>query len=201
MFSVGATVTAATLSKVLGGQLLSDVQTFVAALDTMFGGFRERADVTYALLKEPTTAFVVVAAPERDALREAAYFVDRLESEGMPLAGVIVNRMQALAAPALSGSRAAAAAEQLEDRLAADAADDAVARHAGDDDLRGLTPALLRLHADLGGRRRPATRGTCDGSSPATRGCRSPRCRPARPTSTTSRGCAPSAPRSGRLTV
>ena len=40
VFSVGATVTAATLSRVLGGQLLSDVQTFVAALDTMFGGFR-----------------------------------------------------------------------------------------------------------------------------------------------------------------
>src|SRR6185503_14851653 len=84
--------------------------------------------------------FVVVAAPERDALREAAYFVDRLESEGMPLAGVVVNRMQTLAAPALSGSRAAAAAEQLEDRTTSDA---------GDDDLAGLTSALLRLHADL----------------------------------------------------
>ncbi|HET6968372.1 MAG TPA: ArsA family ATPase, partial [Ornithinibacter sp.] len=115
VFSVGATIAGATLSKVLGGQFLSDVQTFVAALETMFGGFRERADVTYALLKEPTTAFVVVAAPERDALREAAYFVDRLESEGMPLAGVVVNRLQTLAAPGLSGSRAAAAAEQLED--------------------------------------------------------------------------------------
>jgi hypothetical protein len=57
--------------------------------------------------------------------------------------------MQALAAPALSGSRAAAAAEQLEDRLAAGTASDDA--DAGDpaDDLRGLTPALLRLHADL----------------------------------------------------
>ena len=132
VFSVSATIAAATISKVLGGAFLSDVQTFVAALDTMFGGFRERADLTYALLKEPTTAFVVVAAPERDALREAAYFVERLESEGMPLAGVVVNRMQALAAPSLSGGRATAAAEQLED--------------AGGSEL---TPALLRLHADL----------------------------------------------------
>ena len=132
VFSVSATIAAATISKVLGGAFLSDVQTFVAALDTMFGGFRERADLTYALLKEPATAFVVVAAPERDALREAAYFVERLESEGMPLAGVVVNRMQALAAPSLSGGRATAAAEQLED--------------AGGSEL---TPALLRLHADL----------------------------------------------------
>ena len=148
VFSVGATITAATLTKVLGGQLLADVQTFVAALDTMFGGFRERADVTYALLKEPATAFVVVAAPERDALREAAYFVDRLESEGMPLAGVVVNRMQTLAAPSLTGGRAAAAAEQLEESASAE-----VETGEGDgtasDDLAGLTGALLRLHADL----------------------------------------------------
>jgi len=142
VFSVGANLAAATLSKVLGGQFLSDVQTFVAALDTMFGGFRERADVTYALLKEPSTAFVVVAAPERDALREAAYFVERLEAESMPLAGVVVNRMQVLAAPGLSGSRAAAAAEQLEDR---DEVDGEGATGGAD----GLTPALLRLHASL----------------------------------------------------
>jgi anion-transporting ArsA/GET3 family ATPase len=138
--SAGFVLFSRIVSKILGGQLLRDISAFVAALDTMFGGFRERADITYALLKEPTTAFVVVAAPERDALREAAYFVDRLESEGMPLAGVVVNRMQTLAAPALSGSRAAAASEQLEDRSST--ADDG-------DDLAGLTPALLRLHADL----------------------------------------------------
>ncbi len=113
--SFGVTLAAATLTKVLGGQLLADVQTFVAALDTMFGGFRERADATYALLKEPSTAFVVVASPERDALREASYFVDRLGEERMPLAGVVINRMQRVTAPGLSASRASAAAEALEE--------------------------------------------------------------------------------------
>ena len=70
-----------TMTKMLGGQMLSDVQTFVNALDTMFGGFRERADETYRLLSEKGTAFLVVASPERDALREASYFVDRLEAD------------------------------------------------------------------------------------------------------------------------
>ncbi|MBM6404561.1 ArsA family ATPase [Phycicoccus sp. CSK15P-2] len=135
LFSFGANLAAHTLSRVLGGQFLADVQTFVAALDTMFGGFRERADVTYALLKEPTTAFVVVAAPERDALREATYFVGRLGAEGMPLAGVVVNRMQVLEAPGLSGARALAAAEAVEDRA--------------EDDLPSATAAVLRLHAAL----------------------------------------------------
>ncbi len=114
VFSVGVNLAANTLAKILGGQILTDVQTFVAALDTMFGGFRERADLTYALLKEPATAFLVVAAPERDALREAAYFVDRLAEEQMPLAGLVVNRVQP-SPPGLSPPPAAAAAEQLED--------------------------------------------------------------------------------------
>ena len=58
----------------------------------MFGGFRERAQHTYELLKQPGTAFVVVAAPEPDALREASYFVERLGTEKMPLAGMVLNR-------------------------------------------------------------------------------------------------------------
>jgi hypothetical protein len=29
----------------------------------------------------------VIAAPERDALREASHFVERLAQDGMPLAG------------------------------------------------------------------------------------------------------------------
>ncbi|MBW8817226.1 MAG: ArsA family ATPase, partial [Streptomyces sp.] len=98
----------------LGGQLLKDVQTFVAAMDTTFGGFRTRADATYKLLQAPGTAFLVVAAPERDALREAAYFVERLAAEDMPLAGLVLNRVHGSGADRLSAERALAAAENLE---------------------------------------------------------------------------------------
>ncbi|MDQ3600393.1 MAG: AAA family ATPase, partial [Actinomycetota bacterium] len=80
------------VSTVLGGPLLADASAFVQAFDTMFGGFRERATATYELLRSPGTSFVVVAAPEADALREAAYFVDRLATERMPLAGLVLNR-------------------------------------------------------------------------------------------------------------
>ena len=68
------------VAKVLGAQVLRDVQTFIAALDTMFGGFRERAEDTYRLLQTPGTAFLVVATPEPDALREASYCVERLSA-------------------------------------------------------------------------------------------------------------------------
>ncbi|GAA3882336.1 ArsA family ATPase [Streptomyces sedi] len=103
-----------TIDRVVGAGLVRDVQNFVAALDTMFGGFRTRADATYRLLQAPGTAFLVVAAPERDALREAAYFVERLAADRMPLAGLVLNRVHTSGAPGLSAERALAAAETLE---------------------------------------------------------------------------------------
>ena len=133
VFNVGIGIVSSTLSKVLGGDMLRDVQTFITALDTMFGGFRERADQTYALLSRRSTAFLVVAAPERDALREASFFIARLESERMPLSGLVLNRVQQVPASGLSAARARAAAEER--------ADD------GDQ----LTAGLLTLHAELAG--------------------------------------------------
>jgi len=102
------------LTKILGAQVLRDVQTFVTALDTMFGGFRERADYTYQLLRAPGTSFLVVAAPEPDALREASYFVERLAAERMPLGGLLLNRVQRAPASRLSAARSQAAAETLQ---------------------------------------------------------------------------------------
>jgi anion-transporting ArsA/GET3 family ATPase len=112
--NVGMSMMTGTLGKLLGGQFLRDVQTFVAAMDTMFGGFRTRADATYKLLQAPGTAFLVVATPERDALREAAYFVERLAAEDMPLAGLVLNRVHGSDAARLSAERALAAAENLD---------------------------------------------------------------------------------------
>jgi anion-transporting ArsA/GET3 family ATPase len=129
VLNIGMSMMTGTLSKVMGAGLLRDIQTFVAAMDTMFGGFRTRADATFRLLQAPGTAFLVVAAPERDALREAAYFVERLAAEDMPLAGLVLNRVHGSGADRLTAERALAAAEALEDAVA-DAAEEA-AEHAG----------------------------------------------------------------------
>ncbi|MEV5570516.1 ArsA family ATPase [Spirillospora sp. NPDC052269] len=128
VISAGFGMFTGVINKVLGVQLLRDVQTFVAAFDTMFGGFRERAEKTFRLLQTPGTAFLVVAAPEPDALREASYFVERLAEERMPLAGLVVNRVHE-ADDLLSAARSQAAAETLEER----------GEHP-------LTASLLRLH-------------------------------------------------------
>ena len=71
LLSAGFGLVTSALNKVLGAQMLTDMQAFIAALDTLFGGFRQRAEATYSLLQADGTAFVVVAAPEVDAMREA----------------------------------------------------------------------------------------------------------------------------------
>ena len=136
MVSAGVGAVTSALTKVLGAQVLTDVQPFVSALDTMFGGFRERADATYQLLQAPGTAFVVVAAPERDALREASYFVERLaaggDAAGRPGAQPGPRRR---AREGCRPSASIAAAEALEEqrRSRPDGATAAAARRAGAD--------------------------------------------------------------------
>jgi anion-transporting ArsA/GET3 family ATPase len=159
------------LGKILGTSLLGEVQSFVSALDTMFGGFRERAERTYKLLQTDGTAFVVVATPEPDALREASYFTERLATDKMPLAGLVLNRVHRPQA-AITAERALSAAEQLTNgktakrngrgrngtAASAAAASTAAASTAASAAANGaeeeaqaaqqLAAALLRLHAE-----------------------------------------------------
>ena len=121
-----------TVQKILGAQLLTDLSGFVAALDSMFGGFRHRADETYRILQDPQTAFLLVAAPERDAVREAAYFAERLVAERMPLAGLVLNRTHRSHAESLTAERSEAAVAVLD--------------AAGDQEM---TADALRVHASL----------------------------------------------------
>ena len=118
------------VQRVLGAQLLTDLSGFVGALDSMFGGFRERAEHTYQVLQDPQTSFLLVAAPEADAVREACYFARRLVSDQMPLGGLVLNRMHRSAAGSLSAPDSETAAGAIE------------ADHPA-------TAAALRVHADL----------------------------------------------------
>ncbi|HEX4089449.1 MAG TPA: ArsA-related P-loop ATPase, partial [Trebonia sp.] len=156
MLNAGFSMMTGAMTKVLGGQLLRDAQTFVTAFDTMFGGFRERAEATYKLLQAPGTSFLVVATPEPDALREASYFVERLAEERMPLAGLLLNRVHSAGSCRLSAARSLGAAETLETMIsngplaAVSPAGDTVA-------VETVAAAALRLHAsrmNLGERER-----------------------------------------------
>lgn len=92
VLSGGMGIALKVVSTIVGSQMLSDASVFVGQMDSLLGGFQERADRTYSLLAKPSTRFVVVASPEPDTLREASYFIERLRTERMPFVGLIVNR-------------------------------------------------------------------------------------------------------------
>ncbi len=115
----GATAFMRLAGKVTGMGLLEDLASFFRNFEGMYEGFKERAEEVLELLEQPDSRFVVVTSPQPPPLREARFFLDRLEQEGLHLGGVVVNRIH----PRLE----APADEDLE-RAAADQPDDTTGR-------------------------------------------------------------------------
>jgi anion-transporting ArsA/GET3 family ATPase len=114
----GASVFMRAMGRITGASALTDLAEFFQSFEGMYEGFKRRAQAVYVLLKSPGSAFVVVATPEPPALREARYFLKRLAAEGMPIAGLVVNRVTPEALDALgahSSEDVRAAAARLED--------------------------------------------------------------------------------------
>jgi len=103
-----------TVAKVVGSDVVKDAVDFFTAFEGMEQGFRERAQRVLELLSEPMTAFVVVAAPRRDAIEEALYFAERLEESDIEVQALVLNRMHPRFGPVpsvLTDDRAANAPE------------------------------------------------------------------------------------------
>ena len=90
-------------SRLTGQAVLADLAEFFQSFEGMYDGFKQRAQAVYKLLQSPSSAFVVVASPEAPALREARFFLQRLAQDGMPTAGLVVNRVTPPPAEALAG--------------------------------------------------------------------------------------------------
>jgi anion-transporting ArsA/GET3 family ATPase len=82
-----------TVSRVVGTEVVEDVVAFFRAFEGMEEGFRRRAGAVEALLSDPTTAFVLVTSPRRDAVDEARYFAHRLTEHHQSVEALIVNRV------------------------------------------------------------------------------------------------------------
>lgn len=79
--------------RIVGTELVDDAIAFFAAFDGMDTGFRERADQVRAWLRDPSTGYVLIAAPRRDTVAGARALRDRLDEVGIPLDAVVVNRV------------------------------------------------------------------------------------------------------------
>jgi anion-transporting ArsA/GET3 family ATPase len=122
-------------ARITGQGVLSDLAEFFQSFEGMYEGFKRRAQAVYKLLQTSGSAFVVVATPETPALREARFFLQRLAQDGMPTAGLVVNRVTPPPPAGLAGLRG-------------DAVVDAVAQLEDGGPEQRAAAALLRLHAD-----------------------------------------------------
>jgi anion-transporting ArsA/GET3 family ATPase len=82
-----------TVAKVVGSDVIEDVIAFFRAFEGMEAGFRERAVAVEKLIADPSTAFLLVTSPRRDAMEEAAFFAERLREHHQEVAALIVNRV------------------------------------------------------------------------------------------------------------
>jgi anion-transporting ArsA/GET3 family ATPase len=81
------------LAKFVGSKFIDDLGVFFTEFNDILGGFRKRAEETFALLRQPRVGFVLVASPEPMAVREALAFHERLKTAGMPFVGFVVNKV------------------------------------------------------------------------------------------------------------
>lgn len=81
------------ISKVTGGGFLEQVAAFITEMNALFGGWKQRADAVASALRGKDVAYVLVTTPDPLAVREVAYFAERLRKEGMTPDAFVVNRV------------------------------------------------------------------------------------------------------------
>jgi anion-transporting ArsA/GET3 family ATPase len=89
----GASMMFSILKRLVGFDLLADLQEFFTAFSGMVDGFQERAKRVNELLSDPSTSFLVVCGPQGEPISEAVYFHRKLVEAKLPFGGVVVNKV------------------------------------------------------------------------------------------------------------
>jgi anion-transporting ArsA/GET3 family ATPase len=84
----------ALIERITGLGFLSDVSEFLMAFEHMSEGFRTRAREVRSLLLGPQAAFVLIASPESESVKQAQGFLARLEASNVRVAGIVANRVR-----------------------------------------------------------------------------------------------------------
>lgn len=82
------------LGKVVGGEVIADAIAFFQAFEGMEAGFRERAQAVLRLLRDESSAWVIVTSARAESVGEATAFAQQLADEGIVVRAVVANRMQ-----------------------------------------------------------------------------------------------------------
>ena len=81
------------VARVVGAEVIDDAVAFFRAFEGMEAGFRDRAHAVETMLREPSTAFVLITTLQRDAVHETRFFATRLHELGHNVDGLVINRV------------------------------------------------------------------------------------------------------------
>ena len=149
----------AAFDRVTGLNLLSDVQSFVRSFDGMYEGFSARAARAQDKLRASDTAIVIVTTAESSRIAQAREFVGALESAGLRVSAMVVNRVMS-ELPDAAELTSARIAPSLRKKLKRNLADYAALKTREEASLTALRDslpagAILMVAPDLG--REPRT--------------------------------------------
>ncbi len=80
------------LEGIVGVELLEGIADFLMNFEGLYGGFRERAQRIFTMLRGKGTLFLIVTTPENVRIEETEYFFKRLKEYGLNISGIIFNR-------------------------------------------------------------------------------------------------------------
>jgi len=86
------------IEQATGIESLRQISDFFIAMERLFDGINERGRKVRALLRSEATAFVLIAGPEEQVLGESDVLTTKMHDLGMPLKGVVMNRVHPMPA-------------------------------------------------------------------------------------------------------
>jgi anion-transporting ArsA/GET3 family ATPase len=106
-------------ARVTGVDMLSDLSRFFRSVSGVIEGFGERTRGVAALLREPSTTFLIVTSPEPEPADEAVFLAENLTARDMSRGELIINRVHSDGLDGRSAEEVKVLLEpQLGDRLA-----------------------------------------------------------------------------------
>ncbi|MBI4411028.1 MAG: ArsA family ATPase [Deltaproteobacteria bacterium] len=96
LFEKGSQMILKIFDRITGFAFLQDISEMLISFQELLGGFQGRAEDVRKILTQDETGFVLVSACEEKSVREAQFFSERLAALGLPLSGVILNRVHPL---------------------------------------------------------------------------------------------------------
>ena len=80
------------IERFAGGNVLSTITDFLAAMAESMDAIIDRLHKTEALLRSPAVKFVMVTTAEPDRIRQARELLSQMDSEGLKLSAIVIDR-------------------------------------------------------------------------------------------------------------